>query len=289
MATLYPNAVDDGTSIPNPTGTNTQNNPDHASLHSNTGDAVKALEAKLGTGASTPVVSRLLFGTGTGTSAWTQLTSAQLAASLSDETGTGSSVFATTPTLITPKVDTINESTPTNGVTIDSLNIKDATLNTNNSVVTSNITDANITNPKLQNSGSFNSSWAWATWTPTFVNLSGGTLNYAKYMRWGKTIQYRLKYTLAGAGVAGAVTFTTPSTMHADYSTTPAEVLGLAALGDTGTAQYMGWALWASSTTLAIRAESSATNGQAVSLSSTVPHTWANTDVVQVVGVYEEA
>lgn len=41
--------------------------------------------------------------------------------------------------------DTINENTAANGVTIDGLNIKDSKLNTNNSVVTANITDAAVT------------------------------------------------------------------------------------------------------------------------------------------------
>lgn len=45
--------------------------------------------------------------------------------------------------------DTITESTPAAGVTIDSLNIKDGKLNTNNSVVTANVTDAAITYAKL--------------------------------------------------------------------------------------------------------------------------------------------
>lgn len=123
MATDYPGALDT-TKLTNPATTDKRNSPSHAGLHANAQDAIKALEAKVGTGASTPVVSTLLFGTGTGTSAWTQLTSAQLAASLSDETGTGSAVFATTPTLVTPKVDTINESTPSNGVTVSGVNMK---------------------------------------------------------------------------------------------------------------------------------------------------------------------
>jgi hypothetical protein len=149
MSTNYPTSLDNGTTIPNPTGVNTQNNPDHASLHSNTGDGLKAVEAKVGIGASTPTANTLLFGTGTGTSAWTALTSAQLAATLSDETGTGSAVFATTPTLVTPKVDTINESTPANGTTIGGVNIKSGALNTNNSVVTANITDSAVTYAKV--------------------------------------------------------------------------------------------------------------------------------------------
>jgi hypothetical protein len=149
MATNFPGAADNNTTLPNPGATDKQNSPDHASQHANANDAIKAVEAKVGTGASTPVVSTLLFGTGTGTSAWTQLTSSQLAASLSDETGTGANVFANTPTLITPKVDTINESTPANGVTIDGLNIKDNALTTANSVSNTNI--SGVSTIKLAN------------------------------------------------------------------------------------------------------------------------------------------
>jgi hypothetical protein len=149
MSTNFPTSLDNGTSLPNPTTSNNTNSPSHSSLHANVQDATKAIEAKVGIGASTPTANTLLFGSGTGTSAWTALTSAQLAATLSDETGTGSAVFATTPTLVTPKVDTINESTPANGVTIDGLNIKDNALNTNNSVVTNNVTDLAITTAKI--------------------------------------------------------------------------------------------------------------------------------------------
>lgn len=46
-------------------------------------------------------------------------------------------------------VDTVSEYTTANGVTIDSLNIKDGKLNTNDSVVTANITDGAVTNAKM--------------------------------------------------------------------------------------------------------------------------------------------
>ncbi|MEO5499474.1 MAG: hypothetical protein ABIR46_03170, partial [Candidatus Saccharimonadales bacterium] len=48
-----------------------------------------------------------------------------------------------------PAVDTVNESTPANGVTVDGLNLKDGKLNTNNSVVTANITDGAVTAAKV--------------------------------------------------------------------------------------------------------------------------------------------
>lgn len=145
----YPTALDDGVSLPTPLAGNHTNSPTHAGLHGAVNTAVIAVETKIGTGASTPVANRLLFGTGTGTSAWTALTSAQLAATLSDETGTGSAVFATTPTLVTPKVDTINESTPANGVTVDGMNIKDNAITTAAAVPTVALADGAVTSAKV--------------------------------------------------------------------------------------------------------------------------------------------
>jgi hypothetical protein len=140
----------------------------HVALHNFEVNEIIAIATKLGTGASTPSSGSILRGTGSGTSAWGQLdlsadvatfSSATLAGRLTDETGSGAAVFGTSPTLatatltsptlVTPAVDTINESTPANGVTVDGLNIKDSKLNTNNSVVTANITNAAVTADKL--------------------------------------------------------------------------------------------------------------------------------------------
>ena len=49
----------------------------------------------------------------------------------------------------TIKADTIAETTGANGVAVDGLTIKDGKLNTNDSVVTANITDANVTTAKI--------------------------------------------------------------------------------------------------------------------------------------------
>lgn len=148
MSTLYPAAVDDNTTLPNPSATSPTNSPSLAGGQSNQNDAIKAAETKLGTGVSTPAANRLFFGTGTGTSAWTQLTSAQLAASLSDETGSGLVVFGTSPILITPKVDTINENTVGNGVTVGGINFKSGVVSTSNSVPTAALQDSSVTSAK---------------------------------------------------------------------------------------------------------------------------------------------
>lgn len=130
----FPASLDTGSSLPTPAAGNNTNSPSHAALHGAENAAIIATETKLGIGATVPAASQLLVGTGAGASAWQGLTSAQLAAILSDETGTGSAVFANTPVLITPKVDTINENTPSNGVTVGGVNLKSGVISTSSSV-----------------------------------------------------------------------------------------------------------------------------------------------------------
>lgn len=82
-------------------------------------------------------------------SALAATTSAELAGVITDETGSGLLVFGTqptldTPTLNTPKVDHIDESTSDHGVVIDSAGIKDGSLTTNNVSVSGSLTVDNI-------------------------------------------------------------------------------------------------------------------------------------------------
>jgi len=100
-------------------------------------DAIIAIETKIGTGASTPTANTVMRGTGTGTSAFGQVglttdvtgtlpaanggtgitslgsgvatflgtpSSANLAAAVTDETGSGALVFGTSPSLTTPNI-----------------------------------------------------------------------------------------------------------------------------------------------------------------------------------------
>lgn len=135
MATNYPTSLDDNTSLPNPGSGSFTNNPSHAGQHDTENDAIKALETKLGTGASTASASTVLRGTGSGTTAYGQLvlttdvtgtlpvanggtgitslgtgiatflgtpSSANLASAVTDETGSGKLVFGTSPNITTP-------------------------------------------------------------------------------------------------------------------------------------------------------------------------------------------
>lgn len=73
--TLYPGGLDDNTSLPNPGSTDSTDNSNallkHNYQHDTVNDAVKALEAKVGTGASTPgAAGQILTSSGPGGSTW---------------------------------------------------------------------------------------------------------------------------------------------------------------------------------------------------------------------------
>jgi hypothetical protein len=177
MSTNYPGALDNGTSLPNPTAGSYQDTLSHAAQHGNANDSIKAIEAKLGIGASAPSSNTILLGTGTGTSAFSQLTSAQIRAILTDPSGTGAAVFANTPTLITPKVDTINEATANNGVTVDGVVLKDGgatfigpMVHPNNSIPAAALSTSAIT------LGYTSTTTAFSTASTTPVQVTGLTV-----------------------------------------------------------------------------------------------------------------
>lgn len=68
MAINFPTSLDNFT---NPLGTQTLDTPDHAGQHSDANDAIEALEAKIGLGAGTPTLNKILVGSGNGTATWT--------------------------------------------------------------------------------------------------------------------------------------------------------------------------------------------------------------------------
>lgn len=134
MATTnFPTSLDTISSLPNPGSGDITTAPSHASQHDVENDAIRAIEAKIGVGASTPTANKVLRATGTGTTAYAQVglttdvtgtlpvanggtgttalgsgvatflgtpSSANLASAVTDETGTGVLVFNNTPTII---------------------------------------------------------------------------------------------------------------------------------------------------------------------------------------------
>ncbi len=199
---------------------------------------------------------------------------------LTNKTLTSPTINTATIANPTLTVDSIAEYTGANGVTIDGLSIKDSALNTSNSVP----------NNALSNTGAFGSAWAWANWTPTLTNLSGGAINISAYTQIGKTVFFVFRYTLAGAGVAGSVSISLPITASANYNTTLLPI-AQGSIEDSGTASFKAFASIVSTTTMTLYVENAA--GTYVTadtvLSSTVPMTWANNDKIRLAGFYEAA
>lgn len=150
----FPTSLD---TLTNPSSGQFLNSPSHSSQHADANDAIEALEAKVGIGASTPTANNFLVGTGAGTSAWSKTVPAGAVVGTTDSqtltNKTLTSPTINTPTIVNPtlQTDSISEYTGANGVTVDGMNIKDGKLNTNSSVVTANITDGAVTEPKVDN------------------------------------------------------------------------------------------------------------------------------------------
>jgi len=207
------------------------------------------------------------------------------AQTLTNKTLTSPTINTATISNPTLTVDTVSEFTAANGVTIDGLNIKDAALTTANSVP----------NTTLSNSGDFSSNWAWTTFTPTWQNVTTTTATQnCAYSQIGKLVIVKIHFRFgASTAFTGNVTFTPPVTPKAIYGTTLHNVLGTSYLTDQGTTLYVGgFELTNSTTQITLNvwgAASTYVNGAQVVVNATTPHTWASTDEVSGILMYEAA
>lgn len=198
----------------------------HASQHNLEQAEIVAIATKVGTGASTPSSGKVLRSTGAGVSSWGQvdqttditgitpianggtgqnsLSNLPLTAPVITGNVTGGATY-TSPTLITPNVDTVNESTSANGITIDSLNIKDGKLNTNDSVVTNNLTNSAVINEKID------------VLTQTGIITGSGTLT-ASYASYGTDLNLNIPTGCTKALILGSVRMSNTGGVLADFS-----------------------------------------------------------------------
>lgn len=176
--------------------------------------------------------------------------------------------------------NTISEGTAASGVTVDGLNIKDGKLNTNNSVVTANMTDLSVTNAKL-------ASQAWQSWTPTLTNLTlGNGSSVGTYIQIGKTVFFKWIFTIGTTSAVGtAPTISLPVTSVATPDVT--FPLGTCIYDNNGGSGYNGLFMWASTTTTALYTLDTSNNFTAYS--ATNPTAYASGHKIYGQGVYEAA
>lgn len=192
----------------------------------------------------------------------------------------------TSPTINSPTItnasltaDTINGFTTSNTGTIYGVPI------TAGAISNSSAFGAGVVLPSALVSGA-GSSWAWQTWTPTFTNLSSGTLNYSTYTQIGKTVFFKLKYTMSGANVSGQIIFSTPTTMQANNFNQMILCHGSGSVN--GGAYYELIGLSSSTTSIGLLALNvGVTYIDYQNTSATVPVTWANLSSFAVQGFYE--
>lgn len=189
---------------------------------------------------------------------------------------------------------TVSVSLPSDGQTADAADYN-VPINTIVSEINGGLDSANIEAGGVVPNGLVSgtgTSWAWQSWTPTWVNLtvSGSTVN-AKYIQIGKTVFYRIDVSLAGGNApSGDVTFTLPVTSVARTGQGE-NVIGQATYYDDNTAvRNRGAVEWASTTTGRLNVyRTDLTYLQKSAISSTVPFTFANSDAIQIQGFYEAA
>jgi len=187
-------------------------------------------------------------------------------------------------------VDTVSEYSAANGVTVDGLNIKDAVLNTNNSVVTANITDAAVTPAKLM--AGTGSSWVWQNWTPSYGGFSvGNGTVVAKYCQMGKTVHAIYSLTFGGttslSATGSANTISLPVTSSGNYVL--AQAIGNGHITDAGTSDWVAVPQWLSTTTFNVFTSNSNADPRIVYITSAKPMTWTTSDILALSLTYEAA
>lgn len=128
---------------------------------------------------------------------------------------------------------------------------------------------------------------AWSDWTPSLTSLTQGNGTImARYIQVGDLVHFRFAFTLGSTSAVGSdPKFSLPVAAAANYAV--GYPIGNVSLHDVGTTLRNGQ-LWWHTGDLA-RIIHWDTNNVLALLSSTVPHTWANTDVISCFGTYEAA
>lgn len=191
---------------------------------------------------------------------------------------------------------TISVSLPSDGQTADAADYN-VPINTIVSEINGGLDSDNIEaggvvpNSLVSGTGT---SWAWQSWTPTWsANTVGNGTVSAKYIQIGKTVFFRIEFTLGSTSAIGSnSTFTLPVTMVSLAGATGnGNILGNAIYFDASASSSMVGCVGWSSTTVALPKSFnvSGANQTLAGVTSTQPFTWATGDQMLLQGFYEAA
>lgn len=129
------------------------------------------------------------------------------------------------------------------------------------------------------------------SFTPTWTNLTAGNgTNTGTYSIIGRHLDFRIRFLFGTTSAMGSGPSTKLPMAFATYPGSETSIVTkMCKLVDTGSALWGGFGQLEGTNSLALRQYSAATTPLqlGVQITSTSPHTWANTDEVNVVGDYQ--
>lgn len=178
---------------------------------------------------------------------------------------------------------------------LDNANIKSAAaiatskLASDAGIIAAMLGTAAITPVKLM-SGT-GSTWSWATWTPTWTNLSvgNGTVT-ARYVQTGKTVDCFIRLVVGTTtSITGTVSFTLPVTAASSYASSQVSA-GVLHYDDVGTAGYVGtFDILTTTTCTPHVGNASGTYTSSAPMTASVPFSFGNADFFAGTLSYEAA
>ena len=153
-----------------------------------------------------------------------------------------------------------------------------------------NLTSTSTTNALSANQGKeiktlIDGKGNWSAYTPTSANITigNGTLD-ASYTQIGKTIHFRIKFTLGNTSAIGTTPyFSLPATANA------ANINSTVILSDANVGLYNGTLEPTTGNAIPTAIGSTGTYTNFLGITATVPFTWTTTDYIKINGTYEAA
>lgn len=209
---------------------------------------------------------------------------------LTNKTITSPTITGGTIDNSTITVDSISGHTSATLVTVGGVQMNNGTIGTSGAVTSTSIAVGAV-QPQALTTGT-GTGWAWSSWTPTWTNVTIGTSTViAKYIQIGKTVFFRVRWTLDGSiAVTGDIQLTVPVTPQSAYYNVEGAYIGHAKYIDLSNAEYMGVVQFASTSKFSVVFFNSAgTYLSQVTATNVIPGTWSNGDELHLTGFYEAA
>lgn len=213
---------------------------------------------------------------------------------LTNKSITGATLSGGTIDNATITVDSISGHTTSTLVTVGGIQLNNGVITTANAVTATSIAVGAV-QPQALVTGT-GTGWAWSSWIPTWTNVTTGNgVVVATYIQIGKTVSFKLRFTLGSSSSVGSgnTNFTLPVTATTNIGTQFVPIYGGSSYFNASTgAVFQGSVAYDSSTTAALQsilASGTYTNYDSVNSSKPFAEAFATGDIIYAGGSYEAA